>query len=200
MAIKLNPTKANIVIALLKSNSNRFTAAQLLTAAGNERRARSALSHARMSGVILEAIRDSGRAVTAYVANGAIPTVAAAAPARKASKSAAVRQPKAEPAVKVAKTKPVKAATTRKPKAVKVVAAPEVVAEDIKAKNLATIKAVHAKVKQKVHPITARPMTDEEADVLDEFRAMEAEYEAEQERLAARAAVRENLPKEAYSE
>jgi hypothetical protein len=43
-------------------------------------------------------------------------------------------------------------------------------------------------------------MTDEEADVLDEFRAMEAEYEAEQERLAARAAVRENLPKEAYSE
>jgi hypothetical protein len=198
MAIKLNPTKANIVIALLKSNSNRFTAAQLLTAAGNERRARSALSHARMSGVILEAIRDSGRAVTAYVANGAIPTVAAAAPARKASKSAAVRQPKAEPAVKVAKS--VKTATTRKPKAVKVVAAPEVVAEDIKAKNLATIKAVHAKVKQKVHPITARPMTDEEADVLDEFRAMEAEYEAEQERLAARAAVRENLPKEAYSE
>jgi hypothetical protein len=198
MAIKLNPTKANIVIALLKSNSNRFTAAQLLTAAGNERRARSALSHARMSGVILEAIRDSGRAVTAYVANGAIPTVAAAAPARKASKSAAVRKPKAEPAVKVAKS--VKTATTRKPKAVKVVAAPEVVAEDIKAKNLATIKAVHAKVKQKVHPITARPMTDEEADVLDEFRAMEAEYEAEQERLAARAAVRENLPKEAYSE
>jgi hypothetical protein len=151
-----------------------------------------------MSGVILEAIRDSGRAVTAYVANGAIPTVAAAAPARKASKSAAVRKPKAEPAVKVAKS--VKTATTRKPKAVKVVAAPEVVAEDIKAKNLATIKAVHAKVKQKVHPITARPMTDEEADVLDEFRAMEAEYEAEQERLAARAAVRENLPKEAYSE
>jgi hypothetical protein len=198
MAIKLNPTKANIVIALLKSNSNRFTAVQLLTAAGNERRARSALSHARMSGVILEAIRDSGRAVTAYVANGAIPTVAAAAPARKASKSAAVRKPKAEPAVKVAKS--VKTATTRKPKAVKVVAAPEVVAEDIKAKNLATIKAVHAKVKQKVHPITARPMTDEEADVLDEFRAMEAEYEAEQERLAARAAVRENLPKEAYSE
>jgi hypothetical protein len=198
MAIKLNPTKANIVIALLKSNSNRFTAAQLLTAAGNERRARSALSHARMSGVILEAIRDSGRAVTAYVANGAIPTVAAAAPARKASKSAAVRKPKAEPAVKVAKS--VKTATTRKPKAVKVVAAPEVVAEDIKAKNLATIKAVHAKVKQKVHPITARPMTDEEADVLDEFRAMEAEYEAEQERLAARAAVRENLPKESYSE
>ena len=198
MAIKLNPTKANIVIALLKSNSNRFTAAQLLTAAGNERRARSALSHARMSGVILETIRDSGRAVTAYVANGAIPTVAAAAPARKASKSAAVRKPKAEPAVKVAKS--VKTATTRKPKAVKVVAAPEVVAEDIKAKNLATIKAVHAKVKQKVHPITARPMTDEEADVLDEFRAMEAEYEAEQERLAARAAVRENLPKEAYSE
>ncbi len=198
MAIKLNPTKANIVIALLKSNSNRFTAAQLLTAAGNERRARSALSHARMAGVALEAIRDSGRAVTAYVANGAIPTVAAAAPARKASKSAAVRKPKAEPAVKVAKS--VKTATTRKPKAVKVVAAPEVVAEDIKAKNLATIKAVHAKVKQKVHPITARPMTDEEADVLDEFRAMEAEYEAEQERLAARAAVRENLPKEAYSE
>jgi len=198
MAIKLNPTKANIVIDLLKSNSNRFTAAQLLTAAGNERRARSALSHARMAGVALEAIRDSGRAVTAYVANGAIPTVAAAAPARKASKSAAVRKPKAEPAVKVAKS--VKTATTRKPKAVKVVAAPEVVAEDIKAKNLATIKAVHAKVKQKVHPITARPMTDEEADVLDEFRAMEAEYEAEQERLAARAAVRENLPKEAYSE
>ena len=198
MAIKLNPTKANIVIALLKSNSNRFTAAQLLTAAGNERRARSALSHARMAGVALEAIRDSGRAVTAYVANGAIPTVAAAAPARKASKSAAVRKPKAEPAVKVVKS--VKTATTRKPKAVKVVAAPEVVAEDIKAKNLATIKAVHAKVKQKVHPITARPMTDEEADVLDEFRAMEAEYEAEQERLAARAAVRENLPKEAYSE
>jgi hypothetical protein len=198
--------KAQYVIDLLKSNSNRFTPAQLESATGSPRRARRALFLARKAGLALEAIRDSGRAVTAYVANGAIPTVAAAAPARKASKSAAVRQPKAEPAVKVDKTKPVKTATTRKPKAdkpaktVKAIAAPADVAEDIKAKNLATIKAVHAKVKQKVHPITARPMTDEEADVLDEFRAMEAEYEAEQERLAARAAVRENLPKEAYSE
>jgi hypothetical protein len=193
--------KAQYVIDLLKSNSNRFTPAQLESATGSPRRARRALFLARKAGLALEAIRDSGRAVTAYVANGAIPTVAAAVPARKASKSAAVRQPKAEPAVKVAKS--VKTATTRKPKAVKVVKIKSVVAEDnerIKAANLATIKAVHAKVNQKVHPITARPMTDEEADVLDEFRAMEAEYEAEQERLAARAAVRENLPKEAYSE
>jgi len=193
--------KAQYVIDLLKSNSNRFTPAQLESATGSPRRARRALFLARKAGLALEAIRDSGRAVTAYVANGAIPTVAAAVPARKASKSAAVRKPKAEPAVKVVKS--VKTATTRKPKTDKVVKIKSVVAEDnerIKAANLATIKAVHAKVKQKVHPITARPMTDEEADVLEEFRAMEAEYEAEQERLAARAAVRENLPKEAYSE
>jgi hypothetical protein len=193
--------KAQYVIDLLKSNSNRFTPAQLESATGSPRRARRALFLARKAGLALEAIRDSGRAVTAYVANGAIPTVAAAVPARKASKSAAVRKPKAEPAVKVVKS--VKTATARKPKTDKVVKIKSVVAEDnerIKAANLATIKAVHAKVNQKVHPITARPMTDEEADVLDEFRAMEAEYEAEQERLAARAAVRENLPKEAYSE
>lgn len=187
--------KAQYVIDLLKSNSNRFTPAQLESVTGSPRRARRALFLARKAGVALEAIRDSGRAVTAYVANGAIPTVAAAAPARKASKSAAVRKPKA-----AAPAKPVKTATTRKPKAVKVVAAPEVVAEDIKAKNLATIKAVHAKIKQNVHPISGRAMTDEQMQVLEDFRAMEAEYEAEQERLAARAAVRENLPKESYSE
>jgi len=184
--------KAQYVIDLLKSNSNRFTPAQLESVTGSPRRARRALFLARKAGVALEAIRDNGRAVTAYVANGALPTIAAVAPARKASKSAAIRKPKAAAPVKTVKAaKPVKTV-----KAVKIVA-PNA---EVKAKNLATIKAVHAKVKQNVHPISGRAMTDEQMQVLEEFRAMEAEYEAEQERLAARAAVSENLPKESYSE
>ena len=48
MAIKLNATKANFVIDLLKANGNTFTPNQLLKVTGNERRARSALSHARL--------------------------------------------------------------------------------------------------------------------------------------------------------
>ena len=46
MAIKLNATKANFVIDLLKANGNTFTPNQLLKVTGNERRARSALSQA----------------------------------------------------------------------------------------------------------------------------------------------------------
>jgi hypothetical protein len=75
--------------------------------------------------------------------------------------------------------------------------------EAIVAKNLATIKAVHSKFKQHVakHPITGRDMTDEQIDALEEFRALESGWETEeQERNAARAAVRENLPKEFYAE
>ena len=73
----------------------------------------------------------------------------------------------------------------------------------VRAKNLATIKAVHAKTKQNVakHPITGRELTDDQASVLDEFRALESAWESEeQDRAFARAAVRENLKKEAYVE
>ena len=202
MAIKLNPTKANIVINLLKSNSNRFTTSQLLTAAGNERRARSALSHARMAGVTLEAIRDSGRAVTAYVLNGSVPAIAPAASRAKAAKA---KSPKAAAKAKTvdhsASNKLIaKALATGKIKTAKVVSVDD---SAVRAKNLETIKAVHAKTKQKVakHPITGRDLTDDQADVLEEFRTLELAYETEeQERNAARAAVRENLPKEVYAE
>ena len=201
--------KAQFVIDLLKTNANRFTPAQLEQATGSPRRARRALFLARKAGVTLEAIRDSGRAVTAYVLSGSVPAIA---PAASRAKAAIAKSPKAAAKAKapVAKTKTVdhsasnkliaKALKSGQIKTAKVVSVDDA---EVRAKNLATIKAVHAKTKQKVakHPITGRDMTAEEADVLEEFRALELAYETEeQERNAARAAVRENLPKEVYAE
>ena len=183
MAIKLNQTKANIVIDLLRANGNAFTPAQLVKAAGNDRRARSALSHARMAGVKVEAVRDGGKAVVSYRTTST-PTQLAVAP-----KSTA-KQSKAPSKKAAAKAKAPKVISTEGKK-------------HIEAKNLETIKAVHAKVKQNVvkHPVTGRDLTDEQADALDEFRALEAGWESEEQtRNAARAAVRENLPKEVYAE
>ena len=79
--------KAQFVIDLLKSNANRFTPAQLEAATGTARRARRALFLARRDfGIKLEAIRDAGRTVTAYVCNdSALPTVATPAKASKAA-------------------------------------------------------------------------------------------------------------------
>jgi hypothetical protein len=195
MAIKLNPTKANIVIDLLRANGNAFTSAQLVKAAGGDRRARSALSHARMAGIKLEAIRDGGKAVASYRTTQS-PTLVAGTAA-----------PKMQAAAKKAASPKVKAKQISKAKAAKTAKAPKVISTEgakyIEAKNLETIKAVHAKVKQNVrkHPVTNRDLTDEQAEALDEFRALESGWETEeQERNAARAAVRENLPKEVYAE
>lgn len=190
--------KAQFVIDLLKTNANRFTPAQLEQATGSPRRARRALFLARKAGVTLEAIRDSGRAVTAYVLNGSVPAIA---PAPSRAKAAIAKSPKAAAKAKAAKTisKEVDAIVAKNKAPSKKVAA----TAEVRAKNLETIKAVHAKTKQKVakHPITGRDLTDDQADVLEEFRALELAYETEeQERNAARAAVRENLPKEAYAE
>ena len=186
--------KAQYVIDLLKSNSNRFTPAQLEKATGSPRRARRALFLARKEGVTLEAIRDGGRAVTAYVFNGSgsLPTVTAkpvkAAKAASAKKVASAKTISKEVDAIVAKNK----APSKK-------SAKDV--EAIKAKNLATIKAVGAKMNQDVHPVTKRPITAEQKAVLDEFAQMEREAEAEREdREFARASVREYLTKEVYAE
>lgn len=197
--------KAQYVIDLLKSNSNRFTPAQLESVTGSPRRARRALFLARKAGLALEAIRDSGRAVTAYVANGAIPTVAA--PAAKASRAKSTKSAKtarvAAPKAKAAATPKVKAAPAVKTKRVaKAKAAPaaapvksdeEVAA--IKAKNLETMREVsqrHAKFEDRLTP---------------EQRAIREEFYAEEEaiaRMEEQAALRANAPaflfKESYSE
>ena len=60
--------KLDIIIRLLAEGGGRFTAQQLLDAAGSHRRARSALFLSRKNGVTLEAIRDEGRVVASYVA------------------------------------------------------------------------------------------------------------------------------------
>lgn len=181
--------KAQFVIDLLKSNANRFTPAQLEQATGSPRRARRALFLARKAGVSLEAIRDSGRAVTAYVSTDtSLPTIAA-----KPAKAA-----KAVSAKAAAKAKVTKGSLE---KAVRKINASSKAASDeaVKAKNLATMKAVSAK--QKLHPVTKRPLTDEQDAVLKEFAQMERDAEAEREdREFARASVREYLKKEAYAE
>lgn len=198
--------KAQYVIDLLKSNSNRFTPAQLESVTGSPRRARRALFLARKAGLALEAIRDSGRAVTAYVANGAIPTVAA--PAAKASRAKSTKSAKtarvaAAPKAKAAATPKVKAAPAVKTKRVaKAKAAPAAAPvksdEDvaaIKAKNLETMREVsqrHAKFEDRLTP---------------EQRAIREEFYAEEEaiaRMEEQAALRANAPsflfKESYSE
>ena len=191
MAIKLNPTKANFVIALLRSNGNTFTPAQLLKVAGTDRRARSALSHARMSGIKLESIRD-GKTITAYRTTATPTELTATAKPAKAAKAASAKT--------AAKAKVTKGSLE---KAVRQINASSKAASDeaVKAKNLATIKAVHAKVKQDVHPVTKRPITAEQKAVLSEFAQMERDAEAEREdKEFARASVREYLKKEVYAE
>jgi hypothetical protein len=201
MTIKLNPTKANIVVDLLRANGNSFTSAQLLKSAGNDRRARSALSHARMAGIKLEPVRD-GKTVTSYRTTSTPAPIAGATSTRKASKAAT---PKAAATAKV--TKGSLESAVRKINAsskVKKQLATAKTDEDIaaiKAKNLATIKAVGAKLNQDVHPVTKLPITSEQKAVLDEFAQMEREAEAEREdREFARASVREYLTKEVYAE
>jgi hypothetical protein len=193
--------KAQFVIDLLKSNANRFTPAQLEKVAGSPRRARRALFLARKEGVKLEAIRDNGRTVTAYVfSDGALPTIAA-----KPAKAKAAKAPSAKAAAKAKVTKGSLESAVRKINAsskVKKSLATAKTDEDIaaiKAKNLATMKAVSSK--QKLHPVTKRPLTDEQDAVLTEFAQMEREAEAEREdREFARASVREYLTKEVYAE
>ena len=193
--------KIQYVLDALKAGKNKFTVNQLTDViradAGDKalaRRTRRALFVARKAGIVLEPIRD-GKTVTAYQLSGALPDLATVtATTRKAAKAAS---PKVAAKAKAPKVKVTKA--MQKSVAAKVKADDDAV----RAKNLATIKAVHAKTKQNVakHPVTGRDLTDEQADVLEEFRALESAWETEeQDRAFARAAVRENLKKEAYVE
>jgi hypothetical protein len=215
--------KVQYVLTALQLGKNKFTVSQLTDViradAGDkalERRTRRALFVARKAGIMLEPVRDGGKAVVGYLLQGSVPESATiVTTVRKAAKAAspkvAAKAKAASPKV-AAKQKTVKLSTVvkkvsknfiaAKAKAVKTKTEVKV-DEAIVAKNLATIKAVHAKVKQNVakHPITGRDMTDEQIDALEEFRALESGWETEeQERNAARAAVRENLPKEFYAE
>jgi hypothetical protein len=188
------------VLDLLQSNSNRFNTVQLLNAVGNERRARSALFHARLSGMTLEALRDGGRAVIAYILNGPVPTLSAPVAKAKTAKAS----PKKAAAAKTKKVvvdhsasnkriaKAIKSGNVKIAKVISVGKSPEDV-DAIKAKNLETMKAVSKREKTMLDKI--------KEDTRAEFSAMEAEWEAEEaDRRDARTAVRENLPKEAYVE
>jgi len=204
--------KVQYVLTALKAGKNKFTVSQLTDViradAGDkalERRTRRALFVARKAGIMLEPVRDGGKAVVAYQLQGSVPAIATVAPTvRKAAKAASPKVAAKQKTVKLSTVvkKVSKNFVEAKAKAVKTKTEVKV-DEAIVAKNLATIKAVHAKVKQNVakHPITGRDMTDEQIDALEEFRALESGWETEeQERNAARAAVRENLPKEFYAE
>lgn len=192
--------KAQFVIDLLKSNANRFTPAQLEAATGTARRARRALFLARRDfGIKLEAIRDAGRTVTAYVCNdSALPTVATPAKASKAASAKSVA--KAKPAKEVvAKAKPKVRVTKAMQKAVAAdVAKSDAEVAAIKEANLATMRAVSAK-NAKVDAKSR--LTDEQKAIREEFYAAEALAEA---RFEERAALRNNAPaflfKESYSE
>jgi hypothetical protein len=190
--------KVQYVISALKAGKNKFTVSQLTDIiradagdASLARRTRRALFVARKAGIVLEPIRDGGKAVTAYQLQGSIPDVAVAAP-RKASrartKTVTAKTISKEVAAIVAKNK----APSKKTDA------------EVKAKNLATMKAVHAKVNQDVHPVTKRKLTDEQKSVRAEFERMEREAELEEARREERAALRANAPaylfKESYSE
>ncbi len=187
--------KVQYVIDLLKAHKNKFTVAQLTehirSDAGDAalaRRTRRALFVARKAGIVLEPIRDGGKAVVAYQLQGSVPENALATPARKASrartKTVTAKQISKEVSAIVAKNK----APSKK------------VAADVKAKNLETMRAVTAKQK-KLHPVTKRELTDEQAAVLDEFKELDAMYDSEEQtRAVARASVREYLTKESYVE
>jgi len=212
--------KVQYVLTALQLGKNKFTVSQLTDViradAGDKalaRRTRRALFVARKAGIILEPLRDGGKAVVAYQLSGSVPaTATVATTTRKAAKAASPKvAAKAKEATAKRMAKEVfaktvdhsasnkliaKALKTGKIKTAKVVSVDDA---EIRAKNLATIKAVHAKTKQ--HPVTGRDMTEEQEDVLEEFRALEAGWESEeQDREFARAAVRENLKKEAYVE
>jgi hypothetical protein len=196
--------KVQYVIDALKAGKNKFTVSQLTDIiradagdAALARRTRRALFVARKAGIVLEPIRDGGKAVTAYQLQGSIPEVAVAAP-RKASKArtktVTAKTISKEVAAVVAKNK----APTKK------VAKVKVDTEAVKAKNLATIKAVHAKVTQDVHPVTKRKLTAEQKAVLEEHAQNERDAELEALRAEERADLRANAPaflfKESYSE
>lgn len=199
----MNYQKASFVVNLLKANGNRFTPEQLDAATGSERRSRSALYWARQLGLAIEAVRDSGRAVTAYVlASGDLDAIPSATPkAAKAAKgSAKAKNIHAEAneiiakAVKSGRVKPVPVAKVKSVKAAKVVDQSRLSDESkaaVKAKNLETMKAVSAKK----HPVTKQAMTQTQEEVLEEFSRME---------LAAQADPREYMPafllKESYKE
>ena len=191
--------KAQFVFDLLKTNKNRFTPAQLETATGSARRARRALFLARKTGLALEAVRDGGKAIAAYVfSGGALPTLSAPVAKAKAAKASPKKAAAAKTKV-VAKTKTVEAPVKKvvvdhsaSNKLIDAMLNREAEAA-IKAKNLETMKAVTKREKTLLDKI--------KEDTREEFSAMEAEWEAEEaDRRDARTAVRENLPKEAYVE
>ena len=220
--------KVQFVLDLLAAHGNKFTVDQLSayirSQVGDkalERRTRRALFVTRKAGIILEPVRDGGKAVVAYQLQGAIPAVAATAKASKGSAKA--KAPKlrgstsdedteyfaamAHQKAKLEKSvRAINAAHTAKVAKVKV--DPARVSDEakaaIKAKNLDTLKAVSAKTKGRLHPVTKRPITDEQATVLDEFAALEKQAELEEIRAEERESLRANAPsflfKESYSE
>jgi hypothetical protein len=212
--------KVQFVLDLLATHGNKFTVDQLSayirSQVGDkalERRTRRALFVTRKAGIILEPVRDGGKSVVAYQLQGAIPAVAATAKASKGSAKAKVAAaPKAPKPAKVTKAssessvRAINAAHTAKVAKVKV--DPARVSDEakaaIKAKNLETLKAVSAKTKGRLHPVTKRQLTDEQATVLDEFAALEKQAELEEIRAEERESLRANAPsflfKESYSE
>jgi hypothetical protein len=190
--------KVQYILDVLKANKNKFTVAQLTehirADAGDAalaRRTRRALFVARKAGIVLEPVRDGGKAVVAYQLQGSVPEAALAAPARKTSrgrtKTVTAKQISKEVDAIVAKNKaPSKKVTKTVAKTVDL---------DAKAKNLATMKAVSAKNKS----LESR-LTPEQKAIREEFDAEEAEYARQEERAAARASVREYLTKESYVE
>lgn len=256
--------KVQFVLDLLAAHGNKFTVDQLSayirSQVGDkalERRTRRALFVTRKAGIILEPVRDGGKAVVAYQLQGAIPAIAATAKASKGSAKAKVaKAPKLRgstsdedteyfaamayqkakensdihaksnaiidkaiksgaiklPKVKVTKAssessvRAINAAHTAKAAKVKVDPArvSDEAKEAIKAKNLETLKAVSAKTKGRLHPVTKRQLTDEQATVLDEFAALEKQAELEEIRAEERESLRANAPsflfKESYSE
>ena len=232
--------KVQFVLDLLAAHGNKFTVDQLSayirSQVGDkalERRTRRALFVTRKAGIILEPVRDGGKAVVAYQLQGAIPAVAATAKASKGSAKAKVaKAPKlrgstsdedteyfaamADQKAKLEKSdihaksnaiiaKAIKSGAIKLPK-VKVDPArvSDEAKEAIKAKNLETLKAVSAKTKGRLHPVTKRQLTDEQATVLDEFAALEKQAELEEIRAEERESLRANAPsflfKESYSE
>ena len=59
--------KINALVALLKTGGNSVTVAELTSVLVTPRRARRAIFIARKDGMKLEAVRDTGKAVTGYV-------------------------------------------------------------------------------------------------------------------------------------
>lgn len=257
--------KVQFVLDLLAAHGNKFTVDQLSayirSQVGDkalERRTRRALFVTRKAGIILESIRDGGKAVVAYQLQGAIPAVAATAKASKGSAKAKVaaapKAPKLRGSssdedteyfaamayqkakensnihaksnaiidkaiksgdIKLPKVKVTKAASEKSVRAINAAHTARVTKIDparvsdeakaaIKAKNLDTLKAVSAKTKGRLHPVTKRPITDEQATVLDEFAALQKQAELEEIRAEERESLRANAPsflfKESYSE